>query len=90
MTDSLVRRFFKGIFGGDLFSAYGDAFRFLRVVQADMNEAIDTICNEEDLTRSEATDYLQNAHGRKRSLVKLADEYYYTLCHQSINSKRTD
>lgn len=81
MTDSAVRDLFKTVWGSELFSAYGYAFNFLRIVKAEMLEAILTLCKDKSLSQPEGIEYLQNAHGRKRSLAKLIDEYYWKLCH---------
>jgi len=83
MTDANVRDVFRGLWPEginkrSLFLPYGYAFHFLPLVRADILEAILTLQEEKGLTRREAIEYLQNAHGRKRSLAKLADEYYYT------------
>lgn len=86
MTDTDVRRLFK-IFQTELFSAFSYAFNFLRFVQCDINEAIDSLCGERRLSRRDAVEYLRNAHGRTRSLAKLADEYYYTLAHREFSEQ---
>jgi hypothetical protein len=80
MTDADIRFLFKKC-RKETFSPYSYAFNFLVFVKADVNEAIDTLCQENQLSRQQAIKFLQNAHGRKRSLAKLMDECYYVLVH---------
>jgi hypothetical protein len=81
MTDTDIRLMFKE-FRGETFSPYSYTFNFLMFVKSDVSEAIDTLCEEEQLARQEGIEFLRNAHSRKRSLAKLMDECYYTLSHK--------
>lgn len=84
MTDASVRQEFIDVMnrmgdikGSSLFEPYGYAFHFLPYVRAQLAEAIASLQFEEKIPRADAMKRLRRAHGRTRSLAKLADEYYY-------------
>lgn len=84
MTDASVRREFRDLVRGtgivkgtSLFEPYGYAFHFLPLVRAELLEAILSLQADEQIQWVEAVKRLMLAHGRARSLAKLADEYYY-------------
>jgi hypothetical protein len=80
MTDGDVRFLFKKL-RNETFLPYSYAFNFLEFVKFDVNEAINTLCEDEHLTRQQGIKSLQNSHGTQRPLTKLMDECYYTLAH---------
>lgn len=80
MTDTDIRSIFR-TFRKQNFSSFSYAFNFLLFVKSHVNEAINTLCSEKQLTRQQGIEFLQNAHGTRRSLAKLMDECYYVLAH---------
>lgn len=81
MTDTDIRFMLKKA-RKETFSPYSYAFNFLVFVKSDVNEAIDTLCEEKQLTRQQSIEFLRNTHNRKRSIAKLMDECYYVLVHK--------
>lgn len=81
MTDADIRSMLK-IFRRETFSAYSYAFNFLMSVKSDVNEALDTLCKEKQLTQQQGIEFLRNSHSSERPLAKLMDECYYTFVHK--------
>lgn len=86
MTDNDIRFMFKKLCG-ETFLPYSYSFNFLSFVMADASEAVQTLCEDKRLSHEEGIQFLQNAHGRTRSLAKLMGECYYMLAHKEFADK---